>query len=601
MRKLIISIVAFVLLTAAFSTTTIHIVGVSEKNGKYIGVVANLTVIKKPGSGRVFISTDPLAKVDTQASARLAHDVACNILNANCSKYDFYYIITSNAPLIGGPSAGAAMTIATMAELTNVSVYSDVAITGTITPYGDIGPVGGVYEKLGAAASFAKVFLVPSGETTVEINEGNTTKTINLVNYAQKEYGVKVIPVDDIYQAFQYMTGYEIKRPQTNVIKYNETGMKKIASSLINYAEQKKSELNTGGLSKSQSEKVSSIITEADKDLGNAQVQFSEGNYYSAASFAVGAITNYDYATNLFNLYTNKTGYFDDEVASIRSNLKVVKSTIQNANINSIEDIEAISISYDRMMDAYSYLDLANKEYYSGDKEKAMYYLAYADMRSISSYDWLYLLNYFNGNLSMSFNQQKLKPLAIEKIDLATTYTTYADILVSSQANFRAHEHLNSAISAYNSGDYLYAIFESTRALADSSISIEAPYILSNVNQSLDEFKIGTERTITRAEASGIIPIMAVNYLEYANTLENKDPMSAFIYYAYARNFAYLPQEIAKYEGMNIVYKNPVKIEKHYEISYETLQNTIWIQSLLAISGFLAGLTIAYWRLERKR
>lgn len=603
MRKsLIFILLALVVLGSSFSVS-LKIVGVSEKNGKYIGVVANLTVIKKPGSGRVFISTDPLAKVDTQASARLAHDVACEILNANCSRYDFYYIISSDTPLIGGPSAGAAMTIATMAELENVSVYSNVAITGTITPYGDIGPVGGVYEKLSAASTFANVFLVPKGETEVEITNGNTTQKIDLIKYGESKYGIKVIPVEDVYQAFEYMTGYKIKKPQEKVVKYNEEGMKKIAEDLISYAEQKKSQINIDKtlLSEDEYNKISSAMNEADKDLENAKVQLNKNNYYSAASFAVGAITNYNYARNLYALYLNQSDYFGNEVSKIRSNLKIVDSTIKNAKIDSVEDIEAISIAYDRMMDAEKYLDLANKEYYSGNKEQAMYYLAYADMRSISSYDWLYLLNYFKGDLSLRFDESKLKPLAIQKIDLATTYVTYADILVSSQANFRAHEHLQSAINAYNSGDYLYAIFEATRAYADSSIAIEASYILTDVNSSLKEFRDGTERTISRAETSGIIPIMAVNYLEYADTLRNKDPISAFVYYAYARNFAYLPIEIAKYEGHPIIISNPVKIEKYYTLPEKVNRIDIISQLLLAISGFLGGLAFGYWRYELRQ
>ncbi len=603
--KGIIPVVLFVLIFASsFSLTSMYIVGVSEKNGTYVGVTANLTVIKKPGSGKVFISTNPLAKVDTQASARLAHDVACEILNFDCSKYDFYYIISSNTPLIGGPSAGAAMTVATMAELENVSVYSDVAITGTITPYGDIGPVGGVYEKLNAASEFAKVFLVPEGETKVEVSNGNSTKTVDIVNYASKNYGIKVVPVEDIYTAFKYMTGYEIKRPNNHVLKYNQEGMKKIARDLISYSEQKRDEvqINKDVLTKDQYDKISTAIKDANGYLDKAHAVFSKGDYYSAASFAVGAITNFDYAKNLFALYTNDSNYFNKEVSDIKSNLKITNLTINSAKIDSVEDIEAISIAYDRMMDSEKYLNLAEKEYNGGDREKAMYYLAYSDMRAISAYDWLFLLDSFKGDMSLKFDESKLKPLAIKKIDLATTYVTYADILVGTQANFKAHEQLDSAVNAYNDGDYLFAIFEATRAYADASISIEAPYILIDTNKSLKEFKLSTERTITRAESSGIIPIMAVNYLEYGNTLESKDPLSAFIYYAYARNFAYLPVEIARYESNTITVGSPVTVEKHFEFSYKTIANSLIIQTLLVVSGFMAGLTIAYWRFDlRKR
>ena len=103
MKKIIPILLALILISSSFSIT-VHIVGITQKeNGKYEGIIANLTVLMKKGSGNIFVSTSPLTKVDTQASARLARDVACQVLDFNCSNYDFYYIIKSNSPIVGGP------------------------------------------------------------------------------------------------------------------------------------------------------------------------------------------------------------------------------------------------------------------------------------------------------------------------------------------------------------------------------------------------------------------------------------------------------------------------------------------------------------------
>ena len=64
-----------------------------------------------------------------------------------------------------GPSAGAALTIATIAALKHDSIRSDVVITGTINADGTIGQIGGVLEKAQAAKDIgAKLFLVPVGQ-----------------------------------------------------------------------------------------------------------------------------------------------------------------------------------------------------------------------------------------------------------------------------------------------------------------------------------------------------------------------------------------------------------------------------------------------------
>ena len=49
--------------------------------------------------------------------------------------------------LIGGPSAGAAIAVATVAAIEGKNVSKDAVITGTIEEGGYIGEVGGVFEK----------------------------------------------------------------------------------------------------------------------------------------------------------------------------------------------------------------------------------------------------------------------------------------------------------------------------------------------------------------------------------------------------------------------------------------------------------------------
>ena len=86
------------------------------ENG-FEGSTADLYLEIKNGRGRVFLDTYPLTKLDTQMSTRFAKEIACSKTDYNCDKYDFVYTIKSGSVIIGGPSAGAAITLLTIASI----------------------------------------------------------------------------------------------------------------------------------------------------------------------------------------------------------------------------------------------------------------------------------------------------------------------------------------------------------------------------------------------------------------------------------------------------------------------------------------------------
>jgi PDZ domain-containing protein len=66
---------------------------------------------------------------------------------------------------IGGPSAGLMMSLAIFDTLTPGSMTdgADIAGTGTITPAGVVGPIGGIQQKIAAARDAgAQLFFVPA-------------------------------------------------------------------------------------------------------------------------------------------------------------------------------------------------------------------------------------------------------------------------------------------------------------------------------------------------------------------------------------------------------------------------------------------------------
>ncbi len=79
--------------------------------------------------------------------------------------YDFPFEVSIQLGDIGGPSAGQILALAIIDKLTPGSLNGGLAVagTGTITPDGTIGPIGGITQKLyGATRAGARYFLAPA-------------------------------------------------------------------------------------------------------------------------------------------------------------------------------------------------------------------------------------------------------------------------------------------------------------------------------------------------------------------------------------------------------------------------------------------------------
>ncbi len=132
------------------------------------GLLCDLSVKVEPGEGDIFYRIEPYAQVDLQYSAETAVEFAAQMAGIDLSDIDVSFEIEASAQMIGGPSAGAAMTVVVYAAIENRQVRDDVVITGEIRPDGSIGQVGAVIAKAGAAAKAGKkLFLVPPGQSRV--------------------------------------------------------------------------------------------------------------------------------------------------------------------------------------------------------------------------------------------------------------------------------------------------------------------------------------------------------------------------------------------------------------------------------------------------
>jgi uncharacterized protein len=162
------------------------------------GVITLLRIEARPGSGRTLVDINNiLFFVDTQNSIQTAREVAANYTHANLSNIDLIYSVETNASVIEGPSAGAALTISTIAALEGKQLPHNVMITGTINPDGTIGPVGGITAKASAAKDIgATIFLVPQGQgSQTTYSPVQQCQQMGLITYCTTEYRASSVDV----------------------------------------------------------------------------------------------------------------------------------------------------------------------------------------------------------------------------------------------------------------------------------------------------------------------------------------------------------------------------------------------------------------------
>ena len=98
-----------------------------------------------------------------------------------------------------GPSAGAVMTVGFLALLKGDRIHRGIALTGTITKDGTIGPVGGIPDKIRAA--------VREGYRTILIPEGQRQDPRWNIDRLAWDLNVEVKEVTRIEEAYYLMTG----------------------------------------------------------------------------------------------------------------------------------------------------------------------------------------------------------------------------------------------------------------------------------------------------------------------------------------------------------------------------------------------------------
>lgn len=506
--------------SAVKSTGHIKLLAVYEEDGTFKGSPADLQLEIKEGSGRVFLETIPLSKVDTQISTRFAKEIACKFADADCDSYDFFYTIKSPAGIVGGPSAGGAVAVLTVAMLEDLDVDQDTAMTGTINSGNLIGPVGSLDTKVEAAkqAGVSKV-IVPSVQS--DTNNGNVS---NITGYGE-EIGIKVIPVSTLNEALEAITGKSFTEEDKMIVVPEEylKLMRQVSEELCNRTTELMGDMTVLDLTQD-----SRILPERVRDFMEAQnlsrrgkEAFEQGNYYSAASYCFGAGIKTNTLIYTLQNYTDEEK--KQEADMLRQKIDTFDRKTESRDKETITDLQTYMIVKERVLEAKQYLA-------TGSNDSRTF--GYVEERLNSAVTW----SVFFGQEGEQFDldETSLQDSCVQILGETDERFQYLNmffpgLLTDTRDNLlTAHKH-------YETGEYALCIYLASRTKAEANVmvtllGVKEDYVDELIQQKLNVAKNAIVKQIDK----GVFPIIAYSYYEYANSLKEENKYAALMYSEYA-------------------------------------------------------------------
>ena len=561
----------------------ITLLAVSENSNNYIesGNTADLYLEIKDGNGKVYLDTFPLSKIDTQLSTRFARDYACHYLDKDCSKLDFFYTIRSDSLIIGGPSAGAAAAVLTIALLDNQKIDQSIAVTGTINSGGIIGPVGSIKAKIAiASANNIKKVLIPQGKryylekeslllaehiakNNENINESRN-KTINKpINYTDlnlnistdlyeygKEKGIEVKEVLTIDEAMREYTGidYSINLDEITLDPLYVITMNKIAKDLCERYVKLQQNWKSQHESEGSKENIS-LYDESILLINRSNIAMSKGQSYAAASFCFGANVNLN--TLLFNATLQTAERQNHQLEQLFAAVIKAKNDLNKQELETITDLQAYLVVKERLDEAEDIIkktldavkaiwtiDTANKINITNSLEmESIYYnIAFSAERLYSAYLWSSFINHQGRRFDL--NEDVIKEGCIKKIAeteerLQYLHLTYpyevTDITIGIK---KAYDNLHN-------DNYKQCLSQALKTKAEIDVILSVSGIDDQNLQELLAVKSNViNQIIAKQQKKDIFPILGYSYYEYSQSLADKDISSALIYAEYAIEFS---------------------------------------------------------------
>lgn len=546
-------IVLLMLPTVSAKTGHMNLLTISGPN-LTDGGVADLYLEVKPGRGSIYIDSYPLTKLDTQISTRFANEVACDFLKKDCSKYDFFYKIRAEASIVGGPSAGAGITILTISVLSDLKMNEETIITGSINSGGLIGPVGGIEGKVNAA--------IDNGFTTIIIPKWQSSINTSKIQKRGLDETITIVKAKNLEEALFHFTGKDFSKKRANIYVSKEYTkiMASVAETLCQRSESILANINDTN---------SSIRAIADNFLNRSEIAKNTTDYYSRASYCFSA------SLRLRNIEFSEKGETELQIIydELKDQISSVENEVDNTNFTSLSELETYMIVKERLTEARNYFD--NIEYDNISSS----FLAYTKERLFSAIAWsaFFELN----SREIDLNEEHLRESCINKISEAEDRVNYIEIYLPGFVE-DIKKQVDDARHKYELKEYALCLFKASRAKAEANILLTGLSIKQEDMEPVLLEKLEAIRNIlVEQESKGFFPLLGYSYYEYSNSLMDHDLVSSLTFAEYSLELSRLDMYFPINDGFNFY-----------------IQNELLLTFIL---GFIAGvLVITFVSLRRK-
>ncbi len=557
------------------------------EDADHTGGAADLYLRMERGTGAVFVDSFPLTKIDTQSSIRYANRIACDYLQKDCTQYNFYYTIRANSAIVGGPSAGAAITVLTIGVLDNQAIDQGVAITGTINSGGIIGPVAGITSKVkGARSAGITTVLIPAiGELKDE--ESNISTNSSNKNISSKSSDSSVInsSITNSSISNSSIRNSSINSSNSSIIvittnqSINQTAHIIIKQTALQEGIVK--ELSSGSFrvirvstiedalwyatAKNYSKVYAPVIPSAEyvarmsliaDDICNRNkelrlkvlsygVEYNDTNNYTAR------------AQNTTRLYSKASLCFSGDIElarlevekfslhervalfnQLRQNASIFSAELHDKNLNTISDLETYAIVQERILDTKKILDELNES--NPDAET----LGYARERFLSAKIWTTFFDM--PGRSLPKDREYLRTACLSKLSEAEERVNYVRLYAPAFVG-EADNAIEDA-RTWAKEEPVLCIFSASKATAQANLLSSVIVVgEDNIDALIAQKLQAADLVLRREQQAGFFPIIGYSYLEYSKDLRTIQPYSSLNFAEYALELStldiYFPKE----------------------------------------------------------
>lgn len=500
-------------------------VSVDEAGEERFGGIAYLNLRIVDGSGNVYIHSDPLTKIDTQASTTYAQRFACGYADVDCDRYDFLYSIESNAPIVGGPSAGSAAAAITYAVLTGQRIPQNVAVTGTISSGGVIGNVGGIPQKVEAAQR--------GGLRSVIIPY--------LSNFTESDERVDVIRAESLTDIIEGLGLQAPQRHDRDIIvpsSYRDT-MRDVGAELCSEQDVPQLAFRT--------EAITTAYERIENLTRDAQRAYESGDYYTQASHCFNIrvqryyLQIFDSTKDLSDAAAANTTItlIEANLSRSREVFDAFSATLENPDLN---DIQIYSIVEERHRESRTVgealieeigRESASSEFRTRFDENTLFSTAYVLARIDSMESWMRFASFEKGS---PISPRTLRQACARKLSAATELSEYTSYITGMNTL-----DVSSIYTAHQNADYAVCIYQA------SLLTARAETFLSTIGTQQDDLPELYEAkqkaaydAIADQTNKGHFPVMAYSYYEYAQSLSDTNLPTALLYIENALSLAEL-------------------------------------------------------------